>query len=148
MLSAWVSWSCSKVLFTFVLSVLDLDLDRGSYEISPRPVFLKLMWTSLKQFYRFKDFSMWSNTEGFPPVPWISDNRYQLRIPVKDPDSGFLQTRIRSLIILKKSLFIICACRKTDLNLRRVAAPTNRFIFIFSNNRFTNSGGMLDQSWL
>ena len=42
-------------------------------------------------------------------MPWISQNKYQLRIPVKDPGSCMLLCRKREYgeVIFKKSLFIM-----------------------------------------
>jgi len=88
------------------------------------------------------------NTEGFPPVPWISQNRHQLRIPVKDPDSRFRYScfyaaNANTEELSWKNHCSLCACRETALNMRLVAATTNRFIF--SNNRFTNE--ILGYAW-
>ena len=76
-------------------------------------------------------------------MPWISQNKYQLRIPVKDPDCGlripdscFYAANANTEKLSWKSHCSLCACRKTDLNLRLVAATTNTFIS--SNRRFTN----------
>ena len=79
-----------------------------------------IWWNVLKAILSIlsKDFSIsGSNTESFPPVPSISQNKYQLRIPVKDPgcgsrivDSEFLllcRKREYGEVILKKSLFIM-----------------------------------------
>ena len=91
-----------------------------------------------------------SNTESFPPVPSISQSKYQLRIPVKDPvcrlriadcglripNSCFYAANANTEKLSWKSHCSLCACRKTDLNLRLVEATTNTFIS--SNHRFTN----------
>ena len=76
----------------------------------------------LKAIYPFKDTSIWSNsyTEGFPPVLWISECT----------NSGFLVLCIQEYRgVTLKSHYSLRVCRKTDLNLRLVAATTNGFIF-------------------